>query len=186
MLEYGPDGLWLDQLAAAELPPPPAGTPTWPADPGRIVLVAVRDGSTARGKPIAWARCGRGWACLLIWPSARRHVLGRRRHARWGWYVYDPAVVRAEPDIYAGKPGASFGARFLPGFDKALAEARAALAGLSGPQGNAGPGGRAPSARLPSGAPGLRPRAVPGFFFHDPRYFRRSIFAKNTGIINWV
>jgi hypothetical protein len=89
-------------------------------DPGRIVEVALRDGTARQGKPIAWARYRHGWACLIIWPSARRHVLGRRQHARWGWYVYDPAYMGAELDIYAGKPGDSYGVCFLPGFDETL------------------------------------------------------------------
>ncbi|MGE5290743.1 MAG: hypothetical protein ACM3ML_26840 [Micromonosporaceae bacterium] len=59
----------------------------------------------------------------------RRNVLGIRRHARWGWYVYDPGYLRAEPDPYADSPGDSYGARFLPGFEVTLAEARAALRG---------------------------------------------------------
>jgi len=134
VFEYGPGGPWLDELATPELPQPPTGTRTWPADPGRIVQVALHDGTTRHGKPIAWARCGRGWACLIIWPSTQRHVLGRRQHARWGWYVYDPAYFRGEADIYADKPGDSYGARFLPGFEETLAETRAALAELPGPE----------------------------------------------------
>lgn len=59
----------------------------------------------------------------------RRNVLGIRRHARWGWYVYDPQHLRKEPDPYAGSPGDSYSARFLPGFEVTLAEARAALRG---------------------------------------------------------
>ncbi len=134
MFEFGPDGAWLDQLAVRELPLPRAGTRTWPADPGRIVAVDLRDGTTARGKPLAWARSSGGWACLLIWACKRRHVLGARRHARWGWYLYDKEHLRDEPDIYAGRPGASFGVRYLPGYEAALAEARAALAELAAPR----------------------------------------------------
>src|SRR6266545_3900783 len=88
----------------------------------------------APGKPLAWARSSGGWACLLIWACKRRHVLGARRHARWGWYLYDKEHLRDEPDIYAGRPGASFGVRYLPGYEAALAEASAALAELAAPR----------------------------------------------------
>jgi hypothetical protein len=127
VFEFGPDGHWLNQLAVPELPPPPAGAKIWRADPGRIVEADLRDGTATHGKPLARARSRRGWACLLIWASARRDVLGSRPHARWGWYLYDPAHIRDAPDIYAGKPGDSYGARFLPGFEEILAEARAVV-----------------------------------------------------------
>ncbi len=61
-------------------------------------------------------------------------MVGARRRARWGWYLYDPAYVRDKPDIYAGKPGASYGARFLPGFEETLAEAYTMLGEQSGRQ----------------------------------------------------
>jgi hypothetical protein len=130
VFEFGPGGPWLDQLAAAELPPPPAGTRIWPADPGRIVDVDLDNGTTTQGKPVAWARCRPGWACLIIWASARQNVLGQRKHARWGWYLYDKAHIRDEPDIHAGKPGDSFGPRYLPGYETTLAEAQASLTAL--------------------------------------------------------
>ena len=136
MFEFGPDGGWLDELAAAELPPPPPGTRTWRARPDRIVEARLRDGGTAVGKPVAWARCGPGWACLLIGASRRAGVAGARPQARWGWYAYDPDGIRARPDAYAGRPGASFAQRYLPGFADALAEARGAvMAGDRPPRG---------------------------------------------------
>ena len=127
VFEFGPDAQWLDELAATELPPPPSGTRTWRVSPDRIIEARLRAGGTAVGKPVAWARLGPGWACLLIWACRRGGLAGPRPRARWGWYAYDPAGIRTMPDFYAGRPGASFAQRYLPGYEQALAEARAAF-----------------------------------------------------------
>jgi hypothetical protein len=46
-----------------------------------------------------------------------------------------------EQDIYAGKPGDSYGTRYLPGLGETLAEVRAALDELCGPDEQRGPSG---------------------------------------------
>ncbi len=125
MFDYRPGGPWADQLAAPELPLPPAATRIRAARPGRVVTAGLAGGGTAQGKVIAWARSGAGWACLIIWSSQRYTPMGRRWHARWGWHVYDPAVVRDEPDFFFGTQWAPFEDRYLPGYDETLAELRA-------------------------------------------------------------
>ena len=127
VFDFGPGAPWLDELAAAELPPPPPGTPTRRAAADRIVEARLRGGGVAVGKPVAWARADAGWACLIIWSCWRGSLVGPRPHARWGWYVCDPAHIRDRPDIYARRPQASFAERYLPGFDETLTEARAAF-----------------------------------------------------------
>jgi hypothetical protein len=127
MFAYGPGGPWQGRLAARELPPPPAGTKTYSPGPDRIVAFSTAGGAAAQGSVVMWARCRYGWACLVIWPSSRRTALGVQMHARWGWHLYNPAHMRDEPDAYGSRPGNSFEARFLPGYDDTLAEALAAL-----------------------------------------------------------